>query len=106
MADLETRLAALEAIFAERWINHEKRADELWKDFKDTLKDSTLRLQMLNDQYLTRPAECMKEVDEKVDKEVKGLKSSFWKILSFIFVGVPTLLFAIFQLAQLIISKI
>ena len=106
VADLEVRLSALEAVSEERWSNHEKRAEEIWKGFKDNLKDNTLRLQMLNDQYLTQPAECMKTVDEKVEKQVKGFKKSFWTILTFIFVGVPTLLFAIFQLAQLIISKI
>lgn len=106
IGDLDTRLTALEAMFDERWRNHEKRFEETWATIKDELKDCTLRLQVIHDQQLTQHEEFMNEVDEKIDKKTTATNGKMWKILGFIFVAVPTLFFAIFQLAQILLTAI
>ena len=102
IADVDARLQTLEALFDERWTTHEKHASERWTDVQSIMKDIDLKLRLLQDQSLVLPA----EVDARIKKKILEFKNSFWKMIGFMFVCVPTLLYAVFELANLLVSKL
>lgn len=108
---IDQRLIKLEAIFDERWNIYTKHYDDTWQDQKVALKDLGLKIQVMQERFMSQHEICMNEIDDKMKElesemnaKIDKSEKRTWTIASFILIGIPTLFFAIYQAAMLLIS--
>ena len=113
MRYIEQRLTTLDIKFEERWKHHEKRFDEIYIEIRTSLKDLSLKLQIMQERFLSQHETCMNEVDRKIketesrnEKGIDQAEKKMWKVVTVILVAIPTLFYAIYQLASLIVTAV
>jgi hypothetical protein len=110
---IDQRLTTLDTKFEERWKHHEKRFDEIYTEIRSSLKDLGLKLQIMQERFLAQHENCMGEVDRKLhetelktEKGIDQAEKKMWKLLTVILVAIPTLFYAIYQLATVLVSSV
>ena len=117
MDDLEKRLTRLEARYDEKWQSHEKASDMSFDDVKMGIKNLAMQLQVVQDKCINQPHYCIKEfdcklenlktyIDKQVEKtdatvkeQIRDSERKVWTILSFVTLGIPTIMIAIYAVA-------
>jgi hypothetical protein len=110
---IDQRLTTLDTKFEERWKHHEKRFDEIYVEIRSSLKDLGLKLQIMQERFLSQHETCMNEVDrkfhdteQKTEKSIDQAEKKMWKLLTFMVVAIPTLFYVISQLAIFLITAV
>jgi hypothetical protein len=108
--------------FEERWKAHEKRFDEIYNEIRISLKDLILKLQIIQERFLSQHEACMNEIDRKLketenknnryikenekkcEKSISETEKKMWKLVGFIIIAIPTLFYVISQVAAFFIT--
>jgi t-SNARE complex subunit (syntaxin) len=122
MRYIDQRLTNLDIKFEERWKAHEKRFDEIYFEIRTSLKDLILKLQIMQDRFLSQHETCMNEVDHKLrdtekkcekknedtekkfEKGVGETEKKMWKLVTIMIIAIPTLFYVISQVAIFFIT--
>ena len=122
MRYLDQRFNSLDIKFEERWKAHEKRFDEIYNEIRTSLKDLSLKLQIMQERFLSQHETCMNEVDRKLketektntqehkdtekkcEKNINETEKKMWKLVTFIIIAIPTLFYVISQVAAFFIT--